>query len=102
MLRAAQERSYAAIAACLVARRPDAEYDPFVIPYVEVAMQRARAAIALLAVLAIDAPAEKFGNALVLDGATAQRPDVRSLMPVATRDGLTRVSVTRVAASIAR
>jgi hypothetical protein len=60
-------------------------------------MQRARAAIALLAVLAIDAPAEKFGNAIALGAATAQRPDLRSLLPSPSHAALTRV-----AASIAR
>jgi hypothetical protein len=55
-------------------------------------MQRARAAIALLAVLAIDAPAEKFG-ATVLASATAQRPDLRSLVALPSRDAITRVAV---------
>jgi hypothetical protein len=56
-------------------------------------MQRARAAIALLAVLAIDAPADKLLGNGALDGATAQRPDVRASLPVASRDALTHVAV---------
>jgi len=48
-------------------------------------MQRARAAIALLAVLAIDAPADKLLGTMGTDGATTQRPDVRSILPCAPR-----------------
>jgi hypothetical protein len=53
-------------------------------------MQRARAAVALLAVLAIDAPAQDVSGSFMVDVDLSQRADAAYVAQFRVRDGATR------------